>query len=162
MRHLALCTAKCQSITICYDSDKAGIEAAFRAGNISRSRLSNESCLMSDGLDPDEYIKRMAQKNSVMKSLSASLTWMAFKFLYFRRGKNLKLKEISLPISKIILKEISQLTKAVERDHYLRQLASEFSLSLRCFKAAQKQIFFRREKKSTWSKHQPVISPVRC
>jgi DNA primase len=55
---------------------------------------------------------------------------MSFKFLYYRRGKNLQDEGDRLAYIEQVLKEISQLTKAVERDLYLRQIASEFSLSL--------------------------------
>ena len=32
--HISLLKKNVQSVTICYDSDSAGIEAAFRAGNM--------------------------------------------------------------------------------------------------------------------------------
>ncbi|MEW8986673.1 MAG: DnaB-like helicase N-terminal domain-containing protein, partial [Bacillus sp. (in: firmicutes)] len=60
----------------------------------------------------------------------ASVTFMSFKIRYFRRGKNLQHEGERLLYIEEVLREISKLEKAVERDIYLRQIADEFSLSL--------------------------------
>jgi DNA primase len=51
--------------------------------------------MMADGLDPDEYIQKNGTDKFRNEVIGASLTWMAFKFLYFRRGKIFNMKEIS-------------------------------------------------------------------
>ncbi|MEH7334042.1 DNA primase [Neobacillus drentensis] len=148
--HIALLRQSVQSVTICYDSDKAGIEAAYRAGNhLNEAGFQIKVGMMSDGMDPDEYIKKFGPDKFQKEVIGASLTWMAFKFIYFRRGKNLQLEGDRLAYIEEIIKEISKLTKAVERDHYLRQLAAEFSLSLDALREQQKQIFFSEKRKST-------------
>jgi DNA primase len=146
--HITLIRQNTESITICFDSDKAGIEAAYRAGNM----LIDTGCtikvaMMSDGLDPDEYIKKNGSEKFRNEVIGASLTWMAFKILYFRRGKNLQIEGERLAYIETILREISKLTKAVEKDHYLRQLASEFSISLEALQQQLKQIFFSEKRK---------------
>ncbi|MGX6442783.1 DNA primase [Neobacillus sp. K501] len=162
--HIALIRQNTQAITICYDSDKAGIEAAYRAGNM----LTGAGChikvaMMADGLDPDEYIKLNGPEKFRKEVIDASLTWMSFKFLYFRRGKNLQIEGDRLAYIEEILREISKLTNAVEKDHYLRQLATEFSLSLDALqsqlKQQEKQNFFA-EKKNEKGKNPPVQKPV--
>jgi DNA primase len=120
-----------QSVTICYDSDHAGIEAAYRAGNmLTGAGLLVKVALLPDGLDPDDYVKRNGTEKFRHEVIGSTVTWMSFKFLYFRRGKNLQDEGDRLLYIEDILKEIRKLNNAVERDHYLRQLASEFSLSL--------------------------------
>ena len=158
--HIALLRQSVQSVTICYDSDKAGIEAAFRAGNhLNNAGFQIKVAMMPDGMDPDEYIKKNGPEKFRNEVIGASLTWMAFKFLYFRRGKNLQLEGDRLAYIEVIIKEISNLNKAVERDHYLRQLAAEFSLSLDALKQQQKQMFFA-DKRNTTGKNQPVNKPI--
>nr|WP_263325695.1 DNA primase [Neobacillus sp. Marseille-Q6967] len=161
--HISLLRQNTQSITICYDSDKAGIEAAYRAGNLLTDKGSTtiKVALMPDGLDPDEYIKKNGAEKFRNEVMAGSLTWMGFKFLYFRRGKNLQLEGDRLAYIEEILREISKLTKAVEKDHYLRQLANEFSLSLEALqsqlKQQEKQNFFTEKKQAqTHSKNPPV------
>ncbi|MFF2447586.1 DNA primase [Neobacillus sp. NPDC058068] len=158
--HIALLRQSVQSVTICYDSDKAGIEAAFRAGNhLNNAGFQIKVAMMADGLDPDEYIKKKGPDKFRNEVIGASLTWMAFKFLYFRRGKNLQIEGDRLAYIEVIIKEISKLDKAVERDHYLRQLAAEFSLSLDALNQQQKQMFFA-EKRVSAGKKESVNKPV--
>ncbi|MCL6572429.1 MAG: DNA primase [Bacillus sp. (in: Bacteria)] len=158
--HITLLRQTVQSITICYDSDKAGIEAAFRAGNhLNDGVFQIKVAMMPDGMDPDDYIKKYGPEKFRNEVIDASLTWMAFKFLYFRRRKNLQREGDRLAYIDEIIQEISKLTKAVEKDHYLRQLAAEFSLSLDALKQQQQQIFFAEKRKST-GKIQPVNKPL--
>jgi DNA primase len=164
--HITLLRQNVQSITICYDSDKAGIEAAYRAGNhLQEAGFQLKVAMMADGLDPDEYIQKNGTDKFRNEVIGASLTWMAFKFLYFRRGKNLQLEGDQFAYIEQIIKEISKLDKAVERDHYLRQLAAEFSLSLEALKQQQQQLYFAEKRKSSGLKapaHKPlaVIKPA--
>ena len=69
------------------------------------------------------------------------------------------MKEIGLPYIEEILKEISTLEKAVERDHYLRQIATEFSLSLDALKQQQNQFSCNEKRNITMVKLQPVNKP---
>jgi DNA primase len=158
--HISLIRQNVQSVTICYDSDNAGIEAAYRAGNLLMDAgFSIKVALMPDGLDPDEYIKKNGAERFRNEVIGASLTWMSFKFRFFRRGKNLQQEGDRLSYIEQIVKEISNLPKAVERDHYLRQLATEFSLSLDALQQQQKQIFFA-EKRKTKGQNEVKVSPV--
>jgi DNA primase len=145
--HVALIRRQVQSVTICYDSDHAGIEAAYRAGTL----LSEAGCqvnvaLMPEGLDPDDYIKKYGRDKFRHDVIGASMTFMSFKLLYYRRGKNLQVEGDRLQYIEEVLKEISMLDKAVEKDYYLRQLAAEFSLSLEALKQ-QVSITEKRMKK---------------
>ncbi|MBS4191329.1 DNA primase [Bacillus sp. FJAT-49705] len=151
--HISVLKRNVQSITICYDSDNAGIEAAFRAA----SMLSNADCsvriaVMPDGLDPDDYIKKFGPERFRNEVIDASVTLMAFKFLYYRRGKKLQDEGDRLSYIEEVVTEISKLDKAVEKDYYLRQLADEFSLSLDALKEQEKQINFSEKRKNNKGK----------
>jgi DNA primase len=153
--HVSLIRRNSEAVTICYDSDNAGIEAAYRAANMlleagTQVRVS----IMPDGLDPDDYIKKYGEAKFNKEIIGSSMTFMAFKLLYLRRGKDLQNEGDRLQYIEEVLKEISQLGKAVERDHYLRQLSNEFSLSLEALKEQQKQIFYANKKKSHG---QPIV-----
>ncbi|MBU8770408.1 DNA primase [Cytobacillus oceanisediminis] len=148
--HVASLRRNVQSITICYDSDNAGIEAAYRAANL----LMEAGCqirvaLMPDGYDPDDYINEFGEEKFRHDVIESSITFMAFKMLYLRRGKRLQNEGDRLLYIEEVLKEISQLDKAVERDHYLRQLANEFSLSLEALKEQQKQVYYTEKRRNT-------------
>ncbi|MBT2695029.1 DNA primase [Bacillus sp. ISL-55] len=129
--HISLLKRNVQAVTICYDSDKAGIEAAFRASNmLSKAGFAVRVATMPDGMDPDDFIKVHGEEKFRNDIIGSSATLMAFKLIYYRRGKNLQNEGDRLQYIEEVLKEISTLDKAVEKDLYLRQLANEFSLSL--------------------------------
>ena len=93
---------------------------------------------MPDGMDPDEYVKNYGEEKFRNDVIGASLTFMGFKILYFRKGKNLQDEGDRLLYIEEVLKEISLLENAVEKDHYLRQLADEFTSFTGCIKRTGK------------------------
>ncbi|WP_273850819.1 DNA primase [Guptibacillus spartinae] len=137
-----------ESVVICYDSDKAGISAATRAAD----ELMEAGCYvriakMPGGLDPDDYIRTYGAERFEKDVIGAASTVMAFKMEVFRSGKNLSDEGERIRYIEEVLKEISGLPNAVERDHYLRQLSDEFSISLDALKQQVSQ-FFKEGKKN--------------
>ncbi len=149
-QHIQLLKRNTDQILICYDSDSAGLNAANRAVDMLQNHdFSVKVALMPDNLDPDDYIKEFGEKSFVSEVIGASLTYMAFKMHYLRRGKNVNNEGDRIQYIEEVLKEISRLPNAVERDHYLRQISSEFSLSLDALEQQQRQVFFSERKKGT-------------
>jgi DNA primase len=147
-QHIQLLKRNTDQVLICYDSDSAGLHAANRASiMLNENGFQVKVAQMPDGLDPDDYIKKYGEKSFVSEVIGASLTYMAFKMHYLRKGKNLNNEGDRIQYIEEILKEISRLQNAVERDHYLRQLSSEFSLSLDALENQQRQVFFSERKK---------------
>ncbi len=141
-----------ETVTLCYDSDKAGTEAAFRSARI----LEQVGCTvrvaqMPDGLDPDDYIRTYGAVRFRSDVIGSSLTLMAFKMRFLRKGKNMQNEGERMRYIEDVLTEISTLSRAVERDHYLRQLADEFSLSLDALKQEQFQIFRAQRKQQQYA-----------
>lgn len=158
--HVAMLRKNCQTLTICYDSDKPGVEAAFRAGTLlSNAGLNVSVALMPDGLDPDDYIKKHGGDKFLHEVIGASLTFMSFKLFYFRRGKNLQHEGERLLYIEEVLKEISKLTKAVERDYFLRQISNEFSLSLDAL-LQQMQVYSSAGREKRGNHKQAADQPV--
>jgi DNA primase len=145
--HIVTIRRSSEAVTICYDGDNAGIEAAHRAGQLLGSAgVQVRVAILPEGMDPDDFIRQNGEEKFQNEVLSASVTFMNFKLRYLRRGKDLNNEGIRLQYIEEVLKEISLLEKVVERDHYLRQLASEFSLSLDALKQQQKQFSFANKK----------------
>jgi DNA primase len=157
--HIQLLKRNTNNILICYDSDSAGLAASNRAAiMLNGAGFHVKVALMPDNLDPDDYIKKYGEKSFVSEVIGASLTYMAFKMQFLRRGKNLNNEGDRIQYIEEILKEISQLSNAVERDHYLRQLSSEFSLSLEALEQQQRQVFFSERKKGKIA--QQAVNPM--
>lgn len=129
------------SVILCFDSDNAGREAAYRAGNMLYEKgIGIQVAVMPKGMDPDDYIRSHGPEMFQQNVIGESLTWMAFKMQYFRQGKNLQHEGDQLKYIEEILREISRLDNAVERDHYLRQVSGEFSLSLEALNQQLREI----------------------
>ncbi|MDE5413912.1 DNA primase [Alkalihalobacterium chitinilyticum] len=137
-----------ETVILCYDSDEAGIQATSRAASI----LVQAGCyvkvaLLPEGQDPDDYIRLNGGEHFKRDIIESSLTLMSFKMQYLRRGKNLQDEGERMRYIEEVLNEISDLPRAVERDHYLRQIASEFSLSLDALKQEQFRMYRERRNK---------------
>ncbi|MFT8320357.1 MAG: DNA primase [Bacillus sp. (in: firmicutes)] len=139
--HIGLLKRNAQTVTICYDSDSAGIEAAYRAGQLlTKANCSVKVVLLPDGMDPDDFVNKFGEQKLQHEIFHNSISYMSFKLIYYRRGKNLQNEGDKLKYIEEVLGEIAKLDKAVEKDIYIRQLASEFSISLEALIQQEKQL----------------------
>lgn len=144
---------------ICYDGDKAGLNAAYKAANmLNNHEINVKVTILPDQLDPDEFIKQKGAEAFSVYVKESSLTLMAFKMEFLKRGKNMRDDEQKFRYIEEVLTEISSLKKAVERDHYLRRLADEFSLSLQALQEQEKTLFLKKRpaKASLPQKEEPA------
>ncbi|MCA1213758.1 DNA primase [Bacillus amyloliquefaciens] len=129
--HVKILRRNVQEVILCYDSDKAGYEATLKAaGLLQKADCKVRVSMLPDGLDPDDYIRTRGGEKFRTDIIDASVTVMAFKMQYFRKGKNLSDEGDRLAYMKEVLKEISALSGSLEQEMYVKQLASEFSLSV--------------------------------
>ncbi|AZB43658.1 DNA primase [Bacillus sp. FJAT-42376] len=122
-------------VIICYDSDKAGLDAALRsARTLSEAGASVKVAVIPDGLDPDDYINRYGAEKFRQDVIGGSMSVMAFKMHYFRRGKNLQNEAERFQYIEQILKEFAELHNPLEQEIYLKQISGEFAISLEVLK----------------------------
>jgi DNA primase len=161
-KHIQMLKRVTDSIVICYDGDKAGMEAAYRAAKmLSEDQFNIRVAVVPEKLDPDDYIKKYNAEKFQNDVIGASLTFMAFKLIYLRQGKNLNDEGDRLQYIEEVLKEISVLQNHIERDYYLRQLADEFSLSLQALQQQQKQFYYSSKKsEKREQRKKEIIQPI--
>ncbi|MCE7700168.1 MAG: DNA primase [Methanobacterium paludis] len=151
------------TVIVCYDSDSAGVEASFRAA----SMLQGDGKIvkiakMPEGLDPDDYIRKFGGEQFKRDVIGASQTLMTFKMDYFRRKRNLSDEGDRLLYIEDVLREIITLTRAVERDHYLRLLSEEFSISLDALKRQELQMYKAMQRRDQVKEQEtPAIASAR-
>ncbi|WP_373370440.1 DnaB-like helicase N-terminal domain-containing protein [Alkalicoccobacillus plakortidis] len=109
---------------------------------------------MPEGLDPDDYIRTYGPERFQSDVIGASQTVMAFKMRYLRQEKNLQDEGERMVYIEEVLQELAKLPRAIERDHYLRQLADEFSLSLEVLKQEQYRMY--KESKKTYTANETL------
>lgn len=144
-RTIRLCA---ENVIICYDADDAGQAAADRGLEV----LKDQGCLvkvaqMPPGMDPDDFIRKRGAVAFREEVLAAALPLPAFKLEYLKKEYNLQDEGERMKYLTRALDVISDLSLAIERDHYLRRLADEFRLSLDALKQEQKRIWQRKKEK---------------
>ncbi|MBM7097092.1 DNA primase [Bacillus sp. H-16] len=146
-RQIKMLKRNADKAVLCFDFDDAGQNATYKNAEMLESAGMNvRVAKLEEGLDPDDYINRHGGKKFKEEVLEGSLTLMGFKFRYFRKGLNLQDEGDQIEYVEKMLSEVSKLNRAVERDHYIRQLAEEFNLSLDALKQELIQIYKRRKK----------------
>ncbi|WP_093335296.1 DNA primase [Salibacterium halotolerans] len=142
-----------ERIIICYDGDNAGQDAAWRAGEVlEKQGLNVEAAMLPAQTDPDDYIQMYGPDRFQKEIIEMALPFMSFKMQALKKDKNLQDEGDKLRYIEEVLKEMTALSRAVERDFYLRQVADEFSLSLDALKQEQYRIF----KEQGGKKHSPA------
>jgi len=148
--HIHTIKRNAEKVIVCYDSDSAGIEAAYKAGVLlNEAGVSIQVAVMPDGMDPDDFIRKFGPERFMSEVIESSQTFFTFKMMYFRRGKNLLHEGDRLRYIEEVLVELNKIQNAVEQDLYLRQLAEEFSLSLDALKQQQKALMKNHKKWKT-------------
>ncbi|MCQ2548353.1 MAG: DNA primase [Clostridia bacterium] len=117
-----------KKVVICYDADDAGRKAALRAIDILRKEgLEVKVCHVSDGKDPDEFVKKNG-KEAFLEIIDKAIPGAEYKLYcaglkYNLKSDDDKLKYMSDAIA--ILKGFSP----IEADIYIKKLAKDLGLS---------------------------------
>ncbi|PYZ98672.1 DNA primase [Alteribacter lacisalsi] len=147
-RQVKMIKRNADKVLLCYDADDAGQNAAYKnAELLEKAGMTVRVAKMEEGLDPDDFIRQKGAERFRNEVIDSSLTYMGFKFRFFRKGINLQDEGNRIEYVEKVLQEISKLPRAVERDHYIRQLADEFNLSLDALKQELIQNFKARKQK---------------
>ncbi|MHC5251785.1 DNA primase [Listeria kieliensis] len=139
--HIGLVRRIANRAVISYDGDRAGIEAAYKAGLLleEKSRMEIFVLALPGGKDPDEFIKEYGTERFLEVYLHERMTWTAYKLFYLRKQRNLQNDSERLQYMDEALTEIGKLSQAVERELYLKQLADEFEISIPALKEQLQQ-----------------------
>ncbi|MFD1066373.1 DNA primase [Oceanobacillus locisalsi] len=119
-----------ETVVICFDGDSAGIEARYKAALLLRSvgcgvRIAN----LDAEEDPDTYVREHGGEAFKEKILRTSDSYMSFFMRYQRRHFNLQVESERIEYIERVLKELSLIESALEREYYIQELHKEFGLS---------------------------------
>ncbi|MFC7060660.1 DNA primase [Halobacillus seohaensis] len=122
-------------VIICYDGDEAGTNAAVKAAKIlKRTGCQTNVARLPEGMDPDDYIKKFGGDRFKKEIIEASDPYTSFIINYLRRNYNLQLEGDRIAYIEKVLQEVAQLDRAIEREHYLNELATNFQISVETLK----------------------------
>ena len=116
-------------VVFCFDSDEAGLKAAWRACKISLSQIRDDKTVrflfLPKGYDPDSFVKEHGKK-VFMEKAQKSMEIELFVFNYLKRGKDLN----SLEDIRLISHEFRGLLKSVKSEILKETLTRKLSLKL--------------------------------
>lgn len=136
-----------ETTILCYDSDQAGQHAAERAAGLIREQGGVvKVARMPQGMDPDDYIRRRGAEAFNADVIAQADPYMSFKLEALKESFDLKDEEGRMRYLTRAIEMITELPRAIERDHYLRRLAEEFQLSLDALKQEQRRIAVKKKK----------------
>ncbi|ARI77034.1 DNA primase [Halobacillus mangrovi] len=128
-------------VIICYDGDQPGIEAAVKAAKTMKAvGCQTFVARIPDGLDPDDFIQKNGGDRFQKEVLDTSDTYVSFVMSYLRRDYNLQLEGDRIAYIENVLQEVALLERAVEREHYINELANEFDMSVETLKEEVQRI----------------------
>lgn len=118
-------------VILCYDGDRAGLEASYRAAQVLRKigckvKVTN----LESGMDPDTFIQQNGIEAFKNKVIDASDTYIKFYMRYIKKDYNLTHESDRLQYVKKILKQVATIDSSIEREHYLRDISEEFQISI--------------------------------
>lgn len=131
-----------QELVICYDGDKAGVEATNRAISLlsDHSRFQLSIVSIPEKLDPDDYLRKYGSDSFRELALHGRETVFSFKMQYHRLSRNMNNEKEQLDYVNELLQELLLVQSPLEKDRYLNQLAQEFQLSFHSLEEQLKQL----------------------
>lgn len=144
--HARMLRRHAEKVVLCFDSDRAGQDASLRGIDVLRQAgCSVRIAEIPQGKDPDQYIRENGREAFLYEVIGNALPVVQYRLKQIRRHYDLHDEDSRFRYIQKALELITELPFAVERDHYLRELAAEFQLSLDALKEEQRRIYYRRK-----------------
>lgn len=117
------------NVYICYDSDSAGLKAAYRAVDIFRQvDINAKVILLPKGEDPDEYINKYG-KDKFEELFESALNYIDYTIYLNKRKYNLDIVEEKIIFTKNIAKVLKKVKSPIELDAYIDKISLETGIS---------------------------------
>ena len=142
-----------KDIYICYDSDKAGINATSRAIDIFLSKSCKPKIIeLEGGLDPDDFIKKYGMEGFENKIKSA-ISYIDFKIKKLKENFNLEDNEGLSNFTVEAAKILSSIVNPIERDIFVKDFSKNYNIS---YKAIENYINYLNRNKIKSAKKEKV------
>lgn len=147
-------------VYLCYDNDEAGQKACEKAiETLSSAGIKLKVLSYSDAKDPDEYLKKKGAE-SFKKVISTALSATEYKILNIRKKYNLVETGEKVEFINAAAEILSQNQNPVEREIYIKRIASETDISVDSIVAQVNRIIYDKSRK-TYKKTQREIQSTR-
>lgn len=118
------------TVTLCYDGDAAGFEAAKRAAQLlMQEKIKTEIAILPNQMDPDDFVQQNGAEAFEKQIIDRPHAFLSFMMMAARRNKNFQFENDTLQYVQEVLEYFVGNSSPVERDLYIRQLAKETNIS---------------------------------
>lgn len=130
-QHAEVIRRNSEHAIVCYDGDNAGQAAAHKSiGILENAGLHVKIAVLPAGMDPDEYVNAYGAERFQGDIIQGAVPAVKFRLQYARRNFQLQEVDDRLRYIDTAVKIIAELPSPVDREHYTRELAAEFSISI--------------------------------
>jgi len=139
--HLTLLRRYCDAVLVCYDGDRAGQAAAHKSVLLcEKVGMKAEVALLPEGKDPDEYIAAHGAEAFLANVIRNPVSSTKYKILYLKKEHTLQDDGSKLAYVRSALRIVAALDSPTEREHYVRDLASETGYAFETLKQEMNEI----------------------
>lgn len=126
-------------VRVSFDADEAGIAAAKRGIDLAlEAGLSVKVISVPNGKDPDECVK--TNKEDWFNAVESAQNVMEWYFVRLLSGVNMNDPRQKQQASEQLLAEIAHIPSAVERDHWIQQLAERIQVDASVLREDMKRV----------------------
>lgn len=125
--HVKLLSRYARQVIVCYDSDSAGIHAAEKAVDILMPVFGNavKVCLLGDGLDPDDFVRKNGAE-AFRKKIKEARLGLVFQIDMKAKDYNLDDRVMYVEFLKESALKIKRLENVADRALYAAHLIQEY------------------------------------
>lgn len=147
-----------ENVYICYDTDKAGINATNKAIQILlREGIEPKIVILGEYKDPDDFLKKNTIEDFENR-LYEALNHVDYKVYINKQKYNLEEAEEKIKFTIEIAKVIKELKNPIEKDVYISKIAKEMNISK---EAIEKEVFGNTKIANNNIKERYKISPIK-
>ena len=119
-----------ETIIICFDADKAGVEASFQAAlTLQKIGADIRIARVPDQSDPDQFIVDKGPDAFQLQVLDQSQTFTKFYMEYKQKDYNLTIESDRLEYIEQMIKHLATIKSSIERELYIKDLKNKFDLT---------------------------------
>ncbi|WP_373717624.1 DNA primase [Jeotgalibaca porci] len=124
------------SVVLCYDGDRAGMEATRKAIDLlsTNQRFDISIFPMQPGMDPDDYIQEKGPQAFREGIQNHKESIFQFQSRFLKTQIDLDSEKNRVEYLERMLKELVQVDSIIERELYLTELAEDFDIDLAVLK----------------------------
>lgn len=146
-KHALILHRYAEEVILCYDGDDAGQNASYKnLPLLEKAGLRVKVVLMPNKMDPDEFITKYGSARFEREIAENAVSALKFRLIYSRKNYKLNNETDRLRYIREALRLIADISSPTEREHYIRELATEFGYAMETLKQEMMDYRLKKQK----------------